>query len=52
VTGAGRSGGPAPGRSWRAALLLAAALALAGCNTVAGIGEDITGGAERVGAWF
>jgi predicted small secreted protein len=35
-----------------AVLVTLAALALAGCNTVAGVGEDITGGAERVGAWF
>jgi predicted small secreted protein len=35
-----------------AVLITLAALALAGCNTVAGVGKDITGGAERVGAWF
>ena len=29
-------------------LALAAVLALAGCNTVAGIGEDISGGARTV----
>lgn len=27
-------------------------LALAGCNTVNGIGQDISGGAQRVGGWF
>lgn len=27
-------------------------LALGGCNTVAGLGEDITGGARTVGGWF
>lgn len=31
---------------------LAALLALAGCNTVNGIGQDISGGAQRVGGWF
>jgi len=25
---------------------------LAGCNTVAGVGQDITGGANRVAGWF
>lgn len=29
-----------------------ACLALGGCNTVAGVGEDITGGAQKVGGWF
>ena len=33
-----------------AVLLAIAALSLAGCNTVAGVGEDITGGARLVGA--
>ena len=32
--------------------LVAALLALAGCNTVNGIGQDISGGAQRVGGWF
>lgn len=31
---------------------LIALLALAGCNTVAGAGEDVTAGAHRVGSWF
>ncbi|WP_323042483.1 entericidin [Gemmobacter sp.] len=31
---------------------LALALALAGCNTVDGVGRDISGGAQRVGTWF
>jgi predicted small secreted protein len=35
-----------------AVLMTIVALTLAGCNTVAGVGEDITGGAERVGGWF
>ena len=30
-------------------LTLFAVLALAGCNTVAGVGEDISGGARTVG---
>lgn len=35
------------------ALLIAmATISLAGCNTVAGVGQDITGGAETVGGWF
>lgn len=33
----------------RAALAIAALLALAGCNTVAGAGEDITSAAHAVG---
>lgn len=32
--------------------LTLAGLGLAGCNTVAGVGQDISGGAERVGSWF
>lgn len=32
--------------------LVAMLLALAGCNTVNGIGQDISGGAQRVGGWF
>lgn len=26
--------------------------ALAGCNTVAGVGDDVSGGARRVQGWF
>lgn len=26
--------------------------ALAACNTVDGVGRDISGGAQRVGTWF
>lgn len=33
-------------------LLLLALLALSGCNTVAGVGEDVTGGAHTVQGWF
>lgn len=33
-------------------LILVCTLALAGCNTVAGVGEDITQGANVVGGWF
>lgn len=33
-------------------LTLIALLALAGCNTVAGAGEDVTAGAHKVGSWF
>jgi predicted small secreted protein len=32
--------------------LLLAVLLLSGCNTIAGLGRDITGGAERVGQMF
>ncbi len=28
------------------------ALALAGCNTVDGVGRDISGAATRIGGWF
>ncbi|MBZ4022492.1 entericidin EcnA/B family protein [Rhodobacter sp. TJ_12] len=33
-------------------LLAAMALALGGCNTVAGIGDDVSGGARTVQSWF
>lgn len=33
-------------------LLAALAAALAGCNTVAGVGEDVSGGARTVQGWF
>lgn len=33
-------------------LLLAVLLGLAGCNTVAGVGQDISGGARTVQGWF
>ena len=33
---------------WVAAL----AAGLAGCNTVAGVGDDIAGGARSVQSWF
>lgn len=36
----------------RTKLALIAFLVLAGCNTIAGIGEDISGGAETVGGWM
>lgn len=32
--------------------VIALALALAGCNTVEGVGLDIAGGANRVRGWF
>lgn len=32
--------------------LLVALLAIAGCNTVDGFGQDISAGAQRVGSWF
>ncbi len=33
-------------------LLVALSAALAGCNTVAGVGEDVSGGARRVQSWL
>lgn len=32
--------------------LVALALCLAGCNTVAGVGADVTDGAHKVQSWF
>lgn len=39
-------------RPRRAALLLALLTALAACNTVSGVGQDISAGADRVATWF
>lgn len=37
----------------RAVILIAACMAgLAGCNTVAGVGNDVTSGAQTVQGWF
>lgn len=33
-------------------MILALVVALAGCNTIAGFGQDITNSADRVGSWF
>jgi predicted small secreted protein len=33
-------------------ILVAVIAALAGCNTVAGVGEDVSGGARSVQSWF
>jgi len=33
-------------------LITAACLALAGCNTISGVGEDVSGGARTVQGWF
>lgn len=33
-------------------VLLALLAALAGCNTIAGAGEDVSGGARRVQGWM
>ncbi|WP_417807776.1 lipoprotein [Thioclava sp.] len=33
-------------------LLAALAAALAGCNTVAGVGDDLSGGARQVQGWL
>lgn len=36
----------------RKLLLILSLAALAGCNTVDGIGQDISGGANRVAGWL
>lgn len=33
-------------------LITLAALTLTGCNTIDGIGRDISGGAQRTASWF
>jgi Entericidin EcnA/B family. len=33
-------------------ILAAVAAALSACNTVAGVGDDISGGARTVQSWF
>jgi predicted small secreted protein len=41
------------GTKMRKILVLTAMLAaLAGCNTVAGVGEDVSGGARKVQGWL
>ena len=35
-----------------AALVMALCAALTGCNTVAGVGQDISGGANHVAGWL
>lgn len=36
----------------RITLLAAMMAALAGCNTIAGVGEDVSGGARTVQGWM
>lgn len=36
----------------RKLILVTVLTVLTGCATVAGVGQDISGGAERVGGWF
>ncbi|MBD3787255.1 MAG: entericidin [Sphingomonadales bacterium] len=36
----------------RIVLLALLGLSLAGCNTIAGLGEDVSDGARRVQGWF
>jgi predicted small secreted protein len=36
----------------RKIILLAVFTALAGCNTISGMGQDISGGANRVAGWL
>ena len=33
-------------------MIVAVLVALAGCNTVSGVGQDISGGANRVAGWM
>ena len=33
-------------------MMVAVMATLAGCNTVAGVGQDISGGANRVAGWL
>lgn len=33
-------------------MMIAVLVALAGCNTVAGVGDDISSGAHKVGGWL
>jgi predicted small secreted protein len=33
-------------------VLLIGLLALSACNTIAGVGEDVSGGARQVQGWF
>ena len=40
------------GRNMRKLALIATLLALAGCNTVAGVGEDVSSGARTVQGMF
>ena len=39
-------------RMTRLAILAAVLAALSGCNTIAGAGEDITGGANTIQGWM
>lgn len=36
----------------RITLLVILAASLGGCNTIAGVGEDVSGGARTVQGWF
>ena len=36
----------------RILIVVAVKAALAGCNTIAGVGQDISGGANRVAGWM
>jgi predicted small secreted protein len=33
-------------------MMIAALAMLAGCNTISGVGQDISGGANRVAGWM
>ena len=36
----------------KAVLVMVLAAAVSGCNTVAGVGADVTDGAHKVQSWF
>ena len=36
----------------RILIVVAVMATLAGCNTIAGVGQDISGGANRVAGWM
>ncbi|WP_353532371.1 entericidin EcnA/B family protein [Cognatishimia sp. WU-CL00825] len=36
----------------KTAMIISLCVILAGCATVEGVGEDISGGARRVSTWF
>lgn len=39
-------------RKFMKPVLLLAALALGACNTIAGVGDDMSAGARKVQSWF
>lgn len=49
---AARAAGTTGKNMMKRAFLVAALAVLAGCNTVAGVGDDVSGGARTVQGWF